>query len=1107
MLPLVASCLGPSSARSSARSAVSIAFVVSFVAVFLLCTSQSRASATSPPPADTAVRTLIRNGRYAAAESLARILELRTRARTRADSIARGTALDLLVESLWRGGKASRAETESLATEALTLRERLGGPTLEAEATSVNNAGAVHYLRAELGEARRAFEHLVTLREKSDGPENISVARALNNLANVLRGLGDFRGARSVYARSLAIKLKVLGPDDPDVAMTRTNLARAIGAMGDMESARREAEQALDSRQRTLPADHPNIGESLSLLAEIERSLGNYAEARDLNMRALEIQEHALGRDHPLVAQTMMQVASCLDLLGEVDESEQTLRHALALVEGSQGPDVLDAGRISNNLGLVRSEQGEENEAKRLFQRALAIEARLYGPDHYEVAQVHENLAKSCAALGEPDSAATHIAEAMRILIASVGPDHSEMSYALMVQARLMLQTGQPVAAESILAQSIRVGEMAGGRSHPDLSAPLQVLAETKARLGDAPGALEAALRAAAVDRELVLATTRSVPEREALRLAATRGGGLDWALALGSRTTDPAQAHAVLDAVVRGRALVLDEMASRHRAYAGADSTLARQIARLTEAQADLGRLLVQGPRDDSTRAYLARLSDVRARREDAELALVRSSAAFREDLRRRTVGVDDVARALPRGTHLVSFARYECRPVGTLEGPASANGAPARPTGQDRDLGVPGYVAFLLDREGRIRTVPLGRATVIDSLVAVWRSAVTAGPALPDWPGDSGLCREIGAHLRERVWDPIEPLLQGSRVVFVVPDGALHLVNLAALPDGSGRFLVEHGPVLHLISSERDLVAPSVAPPEGSGFLVMGGPDFEDTTEARAPESIRPGSASDATRGATAVMLRGAHLSCAVFRSVVFGPLPGASREVETVRAICSSALGHVRQANTAGDLDVLLGAHATEDAFKHQAPGRRTVHIATHGFVMNAECDATPGTDDPGRGPVARPRVSRENPLWLSGLAMAGANRRNSATAGRDDGILTAEEIASVDLSGVDWAVLSACETGVGAVQVGEGVLGLRRAFQVAGARTLILSLWSVQDEATREWMAALYRARFQEHRSAANAVREASLRTLRARRARKESTHPLYWAAFVATGDWR
>ena len=142
-----------------------------------------------------------------------------------------------------------------------------------------------------------------------------------------------------------------------------------------------------------------------------------------------------------------------------------------------------------------------------------------------------------------------------------------------------------------------------------------------------------------------------------------------------------------------------------------------------------------------------------------------------------------------------------------------------------------------------------------------------------------------------------------------------------------------------------------------------------------------------------------------------------------------------------------------------------------------------------------------------LLLSGLALSGANRRSSDLTDGDDGILTAEEVAALDLAGVEWAVLSACDTGVGEIRAGEGVFGLRRAFQIAGARSVIMSLWSVEDQSTRSWMKALYEGRFERNRATADAVHEASLTVLRDRRSKGLRTHPFYWAAFVAAGDWR
>ncbi len=126
------------------------------------------------------------------------------------------------------------------------------------------------------------------------------------------------------------------------------------------------------------------------------------------------------------------------------------------------------------------------------------------------------------------------------------------------------------------------------------------------------------------------------------------------------------------------------------------------------------------------------------------------------------------------------------------------------------------------------------------------------------------------------------------------------------------------------------------------------------------------------------------------------------------------------------------------------------------------------------------------------------------RGETARGQEDGVLTAEEAASLDLAGVEWAVLSGCDTGMGDVEEGDGVFGLRRAFQVAGARVVIMSLWPVDDETAHLFMRGIYTARFGSGQPTAEAVRSSSLAVLRSRRARDESDHPFYWAAFVAAG---
>ena len=217
-----------------------------------------------------------------------------------------------------------------------------------------------------------------------------------------------------------------------------------------------------------------------------------------------------------------------------------------------------------------------------------------------------------------------------------------------------------------------------------------------------------------------------------------------------------------------------------------------------------------------------------------------------------------------------------------------------------------------------------------------------------------------------------------------------------------------------------------------------------------------------------------------CAGLESVTFQPLSGTAHEVDEIASIWR------KTSHTSGT--VLTGREATEQALKQMAPQVGILHLATHGFFLATNCvDAAQTTR--GIGGLTTQENHSTNLLRLSGLALAGANLRNGGGSG-DDGVLTAEEVAGLDLRHAQWVVLSACDTGVGEITVGEGVLGLRRAFRIAGARTLVMSLWSVDDEATRQWMRTLYESRFARNLDTAASAREAALTMLRNRRVAKE-----------------
>ncbi len=513
--------------------------------------------------------------------------------------------------------------------------------------------------------------------------------------------------------------------------------------------------------------------------------------------------------------------------------------------------------------------------------------------------------------------------------------------------------------------------------------------------------------------------------------------------------------------------------------------------------AGARLANLTVQGADERFPEKYLERLQTARRDKEAAERALAEQSATFRAAETRSQAGLEDVAGALPNDSALVSFVRYPRR----HPGPRVGSSPP-----------LESYAVFVV-RAGHPTPalLDLGSADEIDDLIANVRMRVaqTASSPLGAAGQSEAAYRRAGEELRRRVWDPVEPHLRSAETVFIVPDGALNLVNFAALPTGDSAYLIETGRRLHFLSAERDLL--TAGETAGNGLLAVGEPAFDDKdlfATLRGPDAEPP---QPPLKFASARTFRGQRSTCGDFRSLDFAPLPSSGLEVEDVVSAWSGARaepGHrLRGPDRTAEAQVLGGAAATELAVKLASPGRDVLHLATHGFFLGEGCRSAV---DARRDSLDQPPVAAlvgENPLLLSGLALAGANHRGAAGTDEEDGILTAEEIAAIDLSGVEWAVLSACDTGLGEIRAGEGVLGLRRAFQVAGAHTVIMSLWPVEDEASREWMRALYANRLTEGMSTVDAVHAANLEQLRERRAAGLSTHPFYWAGFVAAGDWR
>jgi CHAT domain-containing protein/tetratricopeptide (TPR) repeat protein len=1001
-----------------------------------------------------------------------------------------GTALN----SAGRYDAALRALERSLRLEEVGLREsdvRIAR-TLEAIAFALQSKG-------EYKKARPQLERAARIQEEANR-SHPDYAETLNLLGQQLWFEGKLSESRQASLRAIALAERTLRADHPTIALSLRYLAGTALDLGDVAEARSLLQRALAITERNFGPSHFQTAEYLHDLARTTQELGDYPTARKLFERSLRIMETRFGPWHDFVATAQYNVALVDASLGDYAVARRELQRAATIWERVFGRDHPFVALALTDLAVVLRQQGSPADALPVLDRALIIRERSLGPGHRDVARTLADLAATLIQLGRVQRAQALASRALRIWEALDEPDAPDFATALALYADLQSRRGDNTAARQYYERALAIRERGVGRAHPTFADTQIALASTLANLHEGEAALAAATAGETTAREHLRLTVRYLPERQSLSYAANRPRGLDLVISLIGEA--PGASEAAMDALIRARAIVLDEMAARRSEDRAPPGDTAPLTAVLASARQRLANLVVRGPGDLSPERYVALVDAARSESEIAERNLAEQSAAFRAELNRAHVGLTEVSSSLPTGSALVSFVRYRRTVFHDVVPPV-----PSNPHPRLSPKTVSSYLAFVLLPNRPPTAVTLGPASAVDALVTRWREDIATEPfpavGARAAPRSS---RVSGAALRRLVWDPLAGNLTGASRIFVVPDGALSLVPFAALPVGQRFYLLEQAAVIHYLSTERDLVPVPEAPViPGKGLLALGGAAFDDPTVFSTEES-RPRSNSKTAANTTA-SVRAAESACGSFQTVKFQPLTGTLQEVRDI-----ATLWNASGDSGAEGAQMLVGRDASERAFKQEAHHFRVLHLATHGFFLGDSCSlsrsgtrAVGGLASKSHIPPAARHV--DNPLLLSGLALAGANRRSAAGPQDDDGILTAEEVAVLNLQGTEWAVLSACDTGIGEIKAGEGVFGLRRAFQVAGVHTVIMSLWSVEDRAVVSWMRVLYEARLQKKLSTAEAVREASLAVLQHRRLHGKSTHPFFWAGFVAAGDWR
>ncbi|MGZ3457607.1 MAG: CHAT domain-containing protein [Archangium sp.] len=777
-------------------------------------------------------------------------------------------------------------------------------------------------------------------------------------------------------------------------------------------------------------------------LVEAQAALDEAKKLRDAGgyAEALARAEQALALREAALGGTHPDVSSCLDLMGEIHWLRVDLAHA-----------------------------------EPVLQRALAIQEAAFGDNHLDVALSLNNLASLYEDQGLYERAEPLYQRALAIQETALGNNHPEVAQTLTNLASLYRDQGLYGRAEPLYQRALPIWKEATGGHHPDVARMLHHpdvarMLHNLARLRLAQHRLDDALPLLTCS----FALSEHRLRQEALDFSESRLSSFLQFLRADEQTLyvllrahpkDARVRRLALSAVLLLKGRSVEETADISRTlYRSLGAEDRDTFERLRGLRTQLATLSLEGPGALTPEAHQQRLEKLANEGDAFEAELAIRSAPLRAltALPSPAEIVDRVATSLPKDGALVELIAYRDSPL------VPKPGTPlAKLPSQLR------YLALVLFPDASTRAVDLGPAEPIDRTATHLRNALANREAS---------FQATAQALYQRAFQPLLPLLGHTRRLFLSPDGQLGLVPFAALHDGHG-FLLDAFDFIYLTSG-RELLPRSQEINPASSVVVLADPDFNASPRAA------PSAAGDTPMLArfSDALERFFSTRSADLAASTWVTLPGTRQEAESIQRLLPQA-------------QLFLGPEATKERLLHlSTPG--VLHLATHGFFLE-DAPTLEGSRALGHFGVLGDNPQApcpENPLLRSGLALAGAQApaTDASKPRLDAALVTALELSGLDLWGTQLVVLSACDTGRGEVKLGQGVYGLRRSLVVAGAETVVMSLWKVADDSTEQLMDTYYR-NLLAGQGRATALREA-MRSLRASR-----PHPHYWAPFIALGS--
>ncbi len=987
-----------------------------------------------------------------------------------------GRSYDNLAELYEKNGQTAKAD--SFYLKSVEFHARLYGENTMPVATTLTTYARYLMEIGRYKEAEVKMNQVMQIVNAQPNRDKLALQTQHAVMGNIQRRLGRYNEAEKLLLKSVQIAERVSGRNTLDTVIALTGLADLYSDVGLFREAEPLSKRAYQIREQILGKEHSETIQSLQSLSLIHIQTNQYNQAELELLTCIKVSEARLGPNHPTVATLLNYLGSLYGNLSMTEKAEATHSRAVAIREKTLGIKHYDTAQSYTNLGVVCFSKGDYPKSKSCFERALAILQSGSGGESTLMANALVGLYRLKITVEDKTDLAL-IKRAIVIYVKEYGPNHPRTA---ILQDQLgygYYQSRDFANAEPVLRHCLKVFQATLGDNSPQIFDTASTLAVTQYVLDDRETALSTMDK---LRRQLRSHTTSVLPglsqKDQQMFISGTDGFPLWRGLTMGLENSDkPNFTETTATWLVNSKGSLHETQAAAAQLTVAGNS---QQIQKLRDVRQQIASLTLSG--NGSEDGQTAKRRENLLAQEKELFAAVRDTGD-RLDKPLPWIESKDIRSQLSTNSVLIDIMKFRV--------------ARLKPEGKTNQsfLKEAHYAAWITPKFGPVRIVDLGPADEIDKGVLAVRQELETAFATVKKLGEPAAEKQLNAVMTTVAAKVLHPLLKeigNADNLVISPDGALWLLPWAALPMPNGKYLVEKFTINHVVSGRDLLKSPDAAAnaKRVTAPLIIAAPDFNMTPEDALQE---------AKKLIAGILPKGIDTR-KLAKSLGLGnvkSLEGTATEAEAVTPLLEKLYGKPR-------------VHTDREALKSlvtTAKSPEALILSTHGFFkedQKVELSETAGTLGQSRSLWTTNAENFEDPLLRCGLLFAGCNKANTATgAVVENGILTGSEVVSTDLRGTKLVVLSACETGLGKVNNGEGVAGLRHAFQLAGAECVVATLWQVPDIESAQLMKAFF-SELVDKKNRDQALTDAQRTMIQQRRDRFGAAHPYFWAAYTVTG---